>query len=245
MAVRGALGLSGTLVLERSTIAQVDLTGSMDQLAPSGCVLLECDFSGATLERRIQPVFRARRRNVFRRCRFDGADLRGVDLGGTRFEECTFDGARLDGWITRTAEFVDCRFSGRVAHVRFYGRAWGPTASKIDPPRATNEFRGNDLSGADLVDFACLMGVDVAAQRWPESEEYLRLDRVHMRLTRSRSEILRWKHLAERAEALKMVHGLSALYVQQDEIFARRIDPGSTFSPEIQRRVWETLLRAV
>jgi len=240
------MSLPGLVLLQRATIADVDFArATFDRLAPSACVFVRCDFRRATLDRRLLPLFKARQRNVFRECRFDGADLRGIDPGASRFERCTFDGADLTGWNAVTAEFVEDHFAGRVAHARFYGRPWGPNASDLDPHRTTNEFRGNDFRDAELIDVAFLMGIDVGKQRWPESEEYVRLDRIHQRLTRGRAEILRWKDLEERGEALEMVQALSFLYMAQNDVVARRAEPTVAAQPDVQRKVWSTLASAL
>lgn len=240
------MGLPGLVVLQRATLTNVDFgRASFDRLSPSGCVFLSCDFRKAKLDRRMLPLFKAKRRNVFRDCRFDGADLRAIDPASSRFEGCTFDGADLDGWTASTAEFVDCHFGGRVAHVRFYGKPWGARVGDLEPSRTVNEFHGNDFRDAELIDVVFLMGIDVAKQRWPDGDEYVRLDRLHQRLTRGRTEILRWKDLEARGEALEMFQSLSFLYVQQNEVVARRSDPETTTAPEIQARVWDALSRAL
>ncbi|MEK7285591.1 MAG: hypothetical protein AAB114_07015, partial [Chloroflexota bacterium] len=128
-----------------------------------------------------------------------------------------------------------------IAHVRFYGRPWGPGAAALDPARTVNEFRGNDFRDGDLVDVAFLMGIDVSRQLWPASDEYVRLDRIHQRLTRGRAEMIRWKDLEARGEALEMVQAMSFRYMQQNDVVARRVDPEAATSPDVQRRVWETL----
>lgn len=246
MSIAEMTALPGLVLLQRATIGDVDFSrATFDRLAPSGCTFVSCDFRKATLDRRLQPLFKARQRNTFRECRFDGADLGSIDPGASRFERCTFDGADLQGWNAVVAEFVDCQFAGRVSHVRFYGRPWGPSAAEIDPPRTANEFRGNDFRGAELVDVAFLMGIDISKQRWPEGDDYVRLDRIHQRLTRGRSEILRWKDLEARGEALEMVQSLSFLYMQQNEVVARRVEPSVATQPETQRRVWSALTTAL
>lgn len=238
--------LPGLVLLQHATIGDVDFSrATFDRLAPSACTFVRCDFRRATLDRRLLPLFKARQRNVFRECRFDGTDLRAIDPGSSRFERCVFDGADLQGWSAVAAEFVDCHFAGRVWHARFYGRPWGPTATDLDPHRTVNEFRGNDFREAELVDVAFLMGIDIGKQRWPESDEYVRLDRIHQRLTRGRAEIIRWKDLEERGEALEMVQALSFLYMAQNDVVARRSEPGAPAQPEVQRKVWQTLTAAL
>jgi len=246
MTVTSAASISGLVLLERATVADVDFSrAAFETVAPSGCVFERCDFRTAKLDRRLHPLFKARRRNVFRDCRFDGADLRSIDPAASRFERCSFADARIDGWHAATAEFVECRFSGRIEHVRFYGRPWGPHAASFEPKRAVNEFRGNDFSAAELLDVAFLMGIDVGDQRWPEGDDYVRLDRIHQRLTRGRSEILKWKDLESRSEALEMLGALSFLYMQQNDVVARRVEPLAAAHPEIQQRVWATLSRTL
>ena len=85
------------------------------------------------------------------------------------------------------------------------------------------------------------MGIDVSRQLWPASDDYVRLDRVHQRLTRGRAEMIRWKDLEARGEALEMVQAMSLRYIQQNDVVARRVDPEAATSPDVQRRVWETL----
>lgn len=240
------MGLPGLVLLQRATLSNVDFSrAAFDRMSPSGCLFQSCDFRGATLDRRLQPLFRAKRRNTFRDCRFDGADMRAIDPGTSRFERCSFEGTDIDGWTTVTAEFVDCRFSGRLQHVRFYGTPWGASANELDPKRSENEFSGNDFRDADLIDVAFLMGIDIGRQRWPEGNEYVRLDRIHQRLTRGRSELLTLKNIDERRDALEMIQKMSFLYMRQNEVVARRVDPDGSAAPEVQTKVWDALARAL
>lgn len=240
------MGFPGLVVLQRATLANVDFArASFDRLAPSGCLFLSCDFRNVKLDRRMHALFKAKRRNIFRDCRFDGADMTQIDPGPSRFEQCSFVGASLNGWSATTAEFVDCRFAGRITHVRFYGKPFGPAADDIEPRRDVNEFAGNDFRDAELLDVAFLMGIDLAKQVWPEGEDYVHLDRIHQRLTRSRAEIIRWKDLDARHQALEMVQKLSFLYRQQNDVVARRSDPEDATAPDIQLRVWDELARAI
>jgi hypothetical protein len=231
--------------MHRIQVSDVDFArATFDRLSPSGCTFVRCDFRTATIDRRLTPLFKARHQNVFRECRFDGADLRSIDPGPSRFESCVFDGADLRGWNATTAEFVDCHFAGRVERVRFYGRTWGMTDDLV-PARTLNAFRGNDFRGAEFVDVVFLMGIEIDKQRWPNGDDYVRLDRIHQRLTRGHATILRWKELSGRGEALAMMQELSLLYRQQNEVIARRTDPRRATTPEIQEKVWNTLASAL
>lgn len=242
MTIAEAATLPGTVLLHRVVVSDVDLArAKFDRLVPSGCTFVRCDFRGAALDRRLSPLFRSREQNVFRECRFDGTDLRAIDPSGSRFEACIFDAADLRGWNATMAEFVDCHFAGRLERVRFHGRPWGAGADDLLPARTVNAFRGNDFSEVELIDVAFVMGIDIEKQRWPQSREYVRLDRVHQRLTRGHQEILRWKDLETRSEAMAMLRDLSLLYRQQNDVIARRSDPRRATAPEVQDKVWATL----
>jgi uncharacterized protein YjbI with pentapeptide repeats len=242
MTIAETATLPGTVLLHRITVSDVDMSrAKFDRLVPSGCTFVRCDFRSVALDRRLSPLFKAREQNVFRECRFDGVDLSAIDPGPSRFEACVFDGADLRGWNTMLAEFIDCHFAGRVEKVRFHGRPWGAGLDELVPPRAVNAFRGNDFSEAELIDVAFVMGIDLEKQRWPEGREYIRLDRVHQRLTRGHQEILRWKDLETRSEAMSMMRDLSLLYRQQNDVIARRSEPRRATAPEVQDKVWATL----
>lgn len=236
--------LSGVVAVGRATLQDVDFRrASFDHFRSEGATFVSCDFRGLQLEAKFQPFFSTRRQSVFRECRFDGADLRALDPGQSRFERCSFEAARIDGWHCTTAEFVDCGFAGAVARVRFYGRPWGPTAQHLHPPRSLNAFRGNDFSRAELLDTTFVMGIDIGSQRWPEGDAYVRLDRIHHRIARAHAQIIRWKDLEERKDALALLESLSVLYGQQREIFSPRGYPRTGVSAAVERRVWEILAR--
>lgn len=182
---------------------------------------------------------------MFRDCRFDGADLRRVKPDQARFERCTFAHARLDGWIAANAEFVDCRFAGTLTKVMFSARPFGPAVKSLDPPRVRNEFRGNDFREAELVGTVFVRGIDLAAQRLPEDERYVRLDRIAQRLGRARAEIVRWDDHEDRLEALGLLRLLATNWREQGEVIALRVDPLLDSSARLQARVWALLERAL
>jgi hypothetical protein len=232
----------GIVALDRATLEDVDFRKvRVERFALRGCTFVRCDFREIRFDRKLQQLLSSPRQSVFRECRFDRADLRSADPSQSRFERCTFDGAVIEKWSAGCAEFVECRFAGPIVRSRFFGRPWGPEAAHLDPPRTVNEFRGNDFRKADLVETVFVMGIDVKGQRWPEREEYVRLDRIHQRLTRARAEILRWKQLEERNAALDLLQAMSVLYVQQNDVIAKRVDPSSSAPPELQRRIWDLL----
>ncbi len=236
----------GLIALGGGELAEVDFRrASFEHFHSGGCTFVACDFREMVLDAKFQPLFGTRRQSVFRRCRFEGADLRAIDPGQSRFEECSFEHALLDGWGCGATEFVGCTFAGSLRGVRFYGRPWGAAAQRLDPPRTANAFHGNDFSRSELVDTIFMSGIDIGAQRWPSGAEYVRLDRLHYRITRAHAQLVRWKDLDERKEALALLEALSERYGQQTEILTRRGAERSAARPAVARRVWELLERQV
>lgn len=236
----------GVVVLERATIEDVDFTrASFEHLASSGCVFVNCDFRGLAFDRRLRSLFTSRRQSVFRDCRFDACDLRHAGPGQSRFERCSFEGARIERWTSLCGEFVDCRFAGPIVDSKFYGLPHGALATQLSPHRATNEFRGNDLSAAQLVDTVFVQGLSLSLQRWPEGDDHVRLDRIHQRLQRGHLAAMRWNEVDARNEALAMLHRLSIVYGEQSDLIRVRLDTRLAASSEVQRRVWELLATVV
>jgi len=75
-----------------------------------------CDFSRVRIEAGNLGTDAA---TIYRRCRFDGTDLRNANPLFARFEQCTFDRADFRGFRSFYAEFVECHFcwQGRVGQV--------------------------------------------------------------------------------------------------------------------------------
>lgn len=238
--------MTGLVRLHGATLRDADFReASFGHFSARGCLFERCDFRGTTLDERFRTFFAGAPQNVFRACRFEEADMRAIGPGQARFEVCAFDGARIDGWVSACAEFVDCRFSGEIVDVRFCGRPWGPEADRLDPPRERNAFRGNDLSRVRLTRVTFVMGIDVAAQRWPRSKEYLRLDRFQQRLTRAHAQIMQWEELDARRDGLMTLQEISLLYSQQSEVIVGPGDPAGAARPAVRERVWEVLRGAL
>jgi hypothetical protein len=185
-----------------------------------------CDFSGVRFE--TVPRFGNNAGSVYTDCSFDGADLR-IDggLGRVRFERCTFDGAKVEGWLSFEGEFVDCRFSTRVFECTFHGRELEEDRRIFDRllrrPLRRNEFRGNDFSGGELIWTAFKRGIDIAAQRWPEGDEYVRLDRWPERLALVRGSLVARPESERRNELLDLLDDYYAsIWEGQAEVFKRR-----------------------
>jgi hypothetical protein len=205
-----------------------------DFFSAAGATFEDCDFRHARL---VSGIFSVRPQSVYRRTHFDGIDLRGMDTGQAKFEQCTFDDVRIEGWFSFTAEFVDCRFSGKIVQSKFSGRVFGPGSESLEPPRAFNEFHGNDFSKADLVDTSFVMGLDMDQQRWPGPPDYVRVDEVRSQIARARAEIEKWPDEKARRFALVELGVLLEDHGDQRALVLRRVNPKSPIPADIQRRV--------
>ena len=232
------------IVLGRAALTNVDFRkAKFEKLQLEVANFVGCDFRGLRLGDRYQPFFSTRPRSVFRSCRFDGADLRQISPEGTRFERCSFEDAKLDGWTPGRAEFVECRFAGKVVKVTFTGKPAGQGSTRIDPPRSRNEFRANDFRDAQLIDTVFVLGIDLDQQRWPLSDDYVRIDKFVRRLEAARSEVLSWEAGELRTGALSMLQSLAQRWRDQRDIIALRVSPGP-IPPRVQNRVWDVLEHA-
>ena len=231
------------VAINRATLRSVDFRKArFDRFSLAGCLFITCDFRAVRFDKRYQGMFSARPASIFRDCRFDGADLRRVRPGEARFERCTFDDADLEGWRSEAAEFVGCRFAGRLGHVTFSGKPMGNVGRGVE--RKRNEFADNDFREADLDGVVFTHGIDLAAQRLPMDERYVRLDRFPQRIAHARTEVIRWEVQAERIAAVALLQELSARYRDQKEVIASRVSATGP-NARVQTRLWALLERAI
>lgn len=226
------------VMFEGAHATQVDFQRAhFAHFASEASSFVECDFRRAKLPR---AAMGGAQQTVFERCLFDEADLRYVRADNAKFVECSFDNAKIKEWFWFCAELVDCHFAGRIERSKFAGRPFGPCAERIVPPRSENEFRGNDFSGADLVDVSFVFGIDLGGQRWPEDDRYLYLEDAAKKIRRARSEVIRWPAGEERQDALIILEILeSSVETGQKDLFVRP----DTFSREVDLHdsVWNLL----
>jgi hypothetical protein len=218
----------------------VDLSGlRLMSLSVLDSRFTDCDFSG--LRTGAVPMLWGGTADCFYvRCRFDKADLRRMTFARERFEGCSFRHAKMEDWDS-TAEFIDCTFEGKMRQVQFWGHNPNPiSARRKPPPRARNEFRGNDFRNAELWDVEFRGGIDLEAQLLPEGPEYIKLDRIMERARRARPAIEAWPAGEERRRALIMLDVFAdpARHDDQPTLFANRGDLGSD-------RMWATLAAAL
>lgn len=218
------------------TIRAMSFAGMhFEQFSAEGTKFVNCDFSGARLE----GWFGVRRQTRFEDCLFDGTRMSDVEPGQARFVRCQFSAVTIRGWNAAANEFIDCRFAGLIKQCNFWGRPAQEWMERMRPARPTNEFRGNDFRAAELIDVSFKGGIEISAQRWPDSPDYIRLDRLRTRIELARPVLEAWQEPA-RADGVLMLdvyskHG----YEVQDELFAHRWDLG--LPRAVADRVWALL----
>lgn len=209
---------------------------TFEMFIASGSLFSQCDFRRARIK---AGQLGNTRQTVYLDCRFDGADLAGVDPLYARFERCSFDDANLKEWRAFNAEFVDCHFAGRIVEAKFSGRLAPSAAAVIQPPRVKNEFHGNDFRQATLIDCSFFDGIDLHAQLLPEGDEYILIDNIRERIGKTRGQIARWPDQAAREEALLMLRAYEMASRGQEALFARRSDIGTPIA--VRNKVWDLL----
>src|SRR5262245_12475258 len=148
--IQGGLAVDREATLEfvEASVTRLDLSGThLAGFTATASTFDACTFTNCVIRR--GTLGRAPS-STYRDCRFDGADLRGVQPANVRFERCRFDGARLEKWLCFTAEFVDCHFGGRLSEVVFRGEVF-PPSSAAAVGRDRNAFTGNDFRAAELL----------------------------------------------------------------------------------------------
>jgi len=220
-------------------VTSVDFSGlRIRHLQVEQSSFIDCDFSRAHLANGNLGL--ASPPSTYLRCRFDGADLRGVRPGAARFEGCRFDGARLDGWLCFVTEFIDCHFAGPLREMVVSGRPFPPARTE-DLGRSRNAVYGNDFRAAELMGVEFVRGIDVDAQLMPEDDAYVRVPQAPARIGAARREIEQWPDPSARALAESMLSFYSIRgYDEQETIFTRRDLPG-TVPAQVRERIWAML----
>ncbi len=220
----------------------VDFSGSVfDPFNAQASIFLGCDFTKVKMKSGSLGILQGHVPSVYRDCTFERADLRGAGPDNARFERCLFRDTRIDGWGAIEAEFVDCTFEGRLTDVRFSGATSFPNFKSVDIGRSRNEFRGNDLSTAELVRVEFILGVDLSVNRLPEGPEYIHVDRLPERIARARADVARWPDDKAREKALLWLRTFSeGGYVGQPSLFWRRVDIAPK-QPDVGARLLELL----
>jgi uncharacterized protein YjbI with pentapeptide repeats len=139
-------------------------------------------------------------------CSFDGVRFPSVIAGFSRFVRCSFRDVDIKGLGDDYLELVDCVLTGTLRSSVFWGAPPQPRAEKRyqsslkffaregrpEPAgyrelarRASNEFHGNDFSGAELIGVS-FRGIDLTRQRLPAGDGYLYLSDAGAAIDRAR-----------------------------------------------------------
>ena len=106
-------------------------------------------------------------------CSFDQSHLSFSPAGRTRFVRCSFRRARLVDFRVNPVDLIDCDFTGADVRRSIFWGGLDDYKRRRDPDlRIRNDIRGNDFSGATLVDTSFRRGVDLTLQRLPAGEDY-------------------------------------------------------------------------
>lgn len=173
--------------------------------------------------------------SVYVECSFDHSRFKANAPGNARFERCTFRDVKIDYMIGQGLEFIDCVFSGQLREVVFWGSV-GMDQLVGAYGRETNEFTGNDLSGADLVDTGFRGGVDLTKNILPlGSGTLVALDGPEA-LRRVRQRVFEMPDSPLREQVMNLVKAsdmwLSGA-VSQEHLWMRRSDNESLMKGEL------------
>jgi hypothetical protein len=182
---------------------------------------------------------------VFRECSFEYAQFRiGVGPGLARFERCSFNGAAFEEWFAFCSEFVECTFAGaRLDGCKFTAtpfECWGWL--QWSGRRKRNDFYGNDFREAELIDTMFIGGIDLDAQRLPESSEYARVNDALERIEEARVQVDSWSDTAaaRRVNSVLKVLEYEATEDQRD-VFVRKADLDYDMPREVSASMWQLL----
>jgi uncharacterized protein YjbI with pentapeptide repeats len=181
---------------------------------------------------------------LFRECSFEHAKFGiGVGPGLARFERCSFNGATFEEWFAFCSEFVDCTFAGaRLDGCKFTAtpfECWGWLQWR--GRRKRNDFYGNDFREAELIETMFLDGIDLDAQRLPESSEYVRVNDALERIENVRVQIASWDDTAAARSVSSVLKVLEYEATEQRDVFVRKADLDYDMPSELSASMWQLL----
>ncbi|GAC1339451.1 MAG: hypothetical protein NVSMB23_08480 [Myxococcales bacterium] len=153
-------------------------------------------------------------------CSFDGSRIRAEVAGSARFVRCSFRDVVIRNLLCHRVEFVECVFSGKL-HVGYFNGTV-PEDNQAWLGRSTNEFRDNDFSQMELIDVAFRTGIDLSKQKLPTDPMYLYVPDAVAAVANARKQVIEWKDLKRRQEAMKVIRFLELeLEGGQQQLFMR------------------------
>jgi hypothetical protein len=155
--------------------------------------------------------------------------------GNARFVRCSFKEVDLRDWFCFKVEVIDCVFTGRLQGVVFNGTPHPDENGILH--RKQNEFRGNDFSGAELIDVAFRTGIDLSKQQLPSGSDYLYLPDAREAFNRARGEVVSWTDVDLRLAVLQSLRSFEwELNGGQEQLLLRPKDYSSYSELRKQRR---------
>lgn len=172
-------------------------------------------------------------------CSFDG--LRADYMGGgcARFERCTFYNVDLRDWLGWATELIDCIFSGRLRGGIFSGTVREDKRGFVG--RSRNEFRGNDFSEMKLENVDFRDGIDLTQQKLPSGPEYLYLPDAEEAVRRARADVITWRNLERRREAMILINNLEEDVRNGQEQLLLRLDDYEKATRDVDEAVFALL----
>lgn len=162
-------------------------------------------------------------------CNFSCLRTSHMRGGFARFIRCSFKDVDIRDWFCFNAEFIDCVFTGRLRKCVFNGAVSEEDRSWVGRDR--NDFRGNDFSGATLIDVAFRTGVDLERQRLPCGPDYLYVPNAAAAIVRAKEGLKDWMPGTEfHRQAMVIVDvyaqtievGQEQLFVSLSGLYAKR-----------------------
>lgn len=226
------------IVLDHKDLRGVDFSGrKLLQFSAVGSRLQSSQFNHARIN---NASFGAGREpSEYIECTFDGSHIRFGPGGYARFVRCSFRNVDLRDWFCFTVELIDCTFTGRIRKAIFNGTV--PEDKRAVLGRKSNEFRGNDFSGMNLLDVAFRTGINLAEQRLPSGPSYLFLADARSSVQRVRSEVIGWQELEVRQSAMAIVKTLEETVHDGQEQLLLRADNYSHFPDKAVKAVFNVL----
>jgi len=176
------------LTFERQELAGETFSGrKLDKMRMSASSFTRCEFAGMRIGNWVTGGGRTTV-TTYTECVFDRSRIRFNPGGLARFERCSFRDVDLRDWMCFETELVDCLFTGRLRGGFFNGTVPEELVEALG--RTSNEFRGNDFSGMDLIDVDFRTGIDLSLQRLPTGEQYVYLPDAERALRRAREQVV-------------------------------------------------------
>lgn len=210
------------LVIDHESLSGEDFSGRKYQkLTATGSRFEGCRFEKMRLG---NASFGAgKETSEYIECSFDGTSVRYVGGGYERFVRCTFHNVDLREWYGWSTELIDCSFSGRLRGGIFSGAVREDDQSIVR--RRMNEFHGNDFSGMSLEDVGFRNGIDLSQQKLPSGPGYLYLPDAELAVRRARADVITWRDLERRREAMILINNLEEdIRNGQKQLFLRLDD---------------------